>query len=169
MGIAKLILGFDKSDLDYALSRLERLEEAARRLQEALDKLEREVARLEAAIGGSVREIRSEQLEFVEALEERFAEIESALQELSRTVSPAAQEGEEQDSIEETVLEAIRSGKTTPTEIIETIGLPKNRVYSALRRLVESGVLYKQREGRHVHYYIAHEAAPAGESGEAVA
>ncbi len=168
MGIAKLILGFDKSDLEDTHMRLDSLEQAVRRLQEALERLEGEVARLEAAIGGSVREIRSEQLQFVEALEERFAEIEDSLQELSRIVS-SAQEGEEQDSIEEIVLEAIRSGKTTPTEIIETTGLPKNRVYSALRRLVESGVLYKQREGRHVHYYIAQDAVSAGESGEAVA
>jgi len=194
LGLAKIILGFDRGDLERLREENEKLWDSyarlAQRLEKALLELEdlgnrvRGLEEENAALKGEVaryaarlqeaNETISRLTALVEALAERVARLEERLEE------HAPPEPEEEHALEEAeeavtddtvqiVYEKILEGVTSPTEIMEATGLSKRKVYQALKRLLAEGLVEKRREGRKVHYYpVAQAPADAGGRAEAL-
>jgi uncharacterized membrane protein len=169
LGLAKLLLGFDKRDVSTIKETLGELKNEASNTRNSLKELveefagecKRDTSRLEKTL--NIINNR------VEELEESVKSLESALNTLTNLISevlakieesePKTENEQESDSedlqsLRNQILELIDQGITTPTEIVEASGLPKHKVYSILRHLMEEGVVEKKREGRHVHYII---------------
>jgi len=183
LGLAKIILGFDRRDLERLREENEKLWDAYARLAQKLEKTIYELGEL----GNRVRELEGENQSLrervaeyeerlaaaeeriaaltglVEALADRIARLEEQLEERSiveEEHEPVAEEGEEAvtDDTVQIVYEKILEGVTSPTEIMEATGLSKRKVYQALKRLIAEGLVEKKREGRRVHYYPIHQA-----------
>ncbi len=168
MGIVRRILGFDKhtieglksrvGQLEADCARLEAMRDAVENIIERINNIEERIAGLKVEVGEANARLNihdkgiKEIAESYNTLYARIEEIEEEINELKDELSSMTTQTDE--DVDEKVLEAIQRGYTTPTEIIEATGLNKNKVYSVLKRLVDNGVLAKQREGRHVHYTI---------------
>ena len=52
------------------------------------------------------------------------------------------------------IIEAVKKGANTLSEIVRTTGLPKTTVYRRVKRLVKEGYLVERREGGKVWYEV---------------
>ncbi len=169
MGLAKVLFGFDKKDLEELRNTLTGVKAEVGRLQEELAELKARIddceykasAALEIAdkSDSAIQSLRSE-LDSLrgerEALEARLEEIEAVLAAIEER-SEKGQDPQDTDEAETLILSLVKTGIDTPGELMEHTGLSKGRLYAILRRLVERGVLVKKREGRKVHYVIVEE------------
>jgi len=184
LGLVRLILGFDKKDyielkdkVEYLEERIEKLEEQNEDLRSALAKLmtvveylRDELGQAHNAIAALVEEVDflRQKLKELEAEREKDGEagkqevIEEApeppsevLEQVASEVQQAVEGHEDSDSeVEKLVIETIKSGITSPSDIINATGLSRRRVYAVLKKLSDEGVLEKKREGRKVHYVL---------------
>lgn len=179
MGLMRLILGFDSRDYYELKERVERLEERIGKLEELNSNL-RSLASEQAAVIELLKSELSEANDTIEALEaevgllrSRLEEIEAWMKEREHVeVNPDSDmDGDEyrgadlhgpaggveaggDEEAERIVLEAIRNGVSSPSEIISATGLNKHRVYAVLKKLSDEGLLEKRRDGRRVRYSI---------------
>ena len=175
MGLLKIILGFDRGDLERLRREIEQLRESLETLTRAMAEIKLEQERLQVAytrLLGEMEVLREENRALKAALEgygRELKEVEKSLGSIANVVTGLeariAQADDRFEAVDntseehlsddavETVLEKILEGVTSPTEIIESTGLSKHKVYEALKRLVSEGLVEKRREGRRVHYY----------------
>lgn len=172
----RLILGFDKRDYYKLKAEVERLEERIGNLEELNNDL-RSLASKQAVLIESLKSELGQAHNAVEALVAEVDFLRQKLEELEawrrkqesvrESVGGGGEEagdpgiellepsGDEDEESERIVLEAIKSGVTSPSEIISVTGLSKHRVYAVLKKLSDEGLLEKKRDGRKVHYLLA--------------
>ncbi len=169
MGLAKILFGFDKTDLEELGNTLSKIKAEVGRLREEIAELKARIDDCEYKAStaldiadksdGAIQSLRSE-LDSLrgekEALEARLEELEAIIASLEER-SEKGQEPQDSDDAEALILSLVKTGIDTPGELMEHTGLSKGRLYAILRRLVERGVLAKRREGRKVHYVIVEE------------
>ncbi|MCE4617980.1 MAG: hypothetical protein F7C82_01100 [Desulfurococcales archaeon] len=182
MGLVRLILGFDKKDYIELKDKVESLEEriekleaqnedlrnALTKLMTVIEYLRDELGQAHNAIAALVEEVDflRQKLKELEAEKEREASkhepVEETLEpppemleQVANEAEQAVESHEDSDSeVEKLVIETIKSGITSPSDIINATGLSRRKVYAVLRKLSDEGVLEKKREGRKVHYVL---------------
>ncbi len=186
MGLARMLFGFDKRDIDTLRKRVRVLEEENKKLWRQYYSLEADYRKLVAEYEGmrealgrlvaglnELSEWRNRVEERIGLLEEWQYEILEEIRDLySNGVHGSIESEDHEDSgvdARSLVLEKIAEGITSPTEIIEATGLSKRKVYEVLRELVEEGILEKRREGRRVHYILRSDSLTMAQRGEAQA
>ncbi|MEB3789006.1 MAG: hypothetical protein GSR72_03840 [Desulfurococcales archaeon] len=168
MGLAKIIFGFDKSDIDNLKKKLDDYESRISSLKEeiyeykkytetSIIKMTDKALLLEAKIKELEETIQSYDAKYRDTIREIRNMAEEIKQELEKLEhKPAHQLGEsDSEDVADIILSYIEKGVTTPSALIEVTGIAKNKVYETLKELVEAGVLEKKRDGRYVHYIIA--------------
>ncbi len=168
MGLAKIIFGFDKADIEYLEKKLDEYESRISSLKEeifehkkstetSIIKITDKIILLEAKIDELDKAIQSYDAKYKDALHEirnTIGEIKQEIENLKYKSIHQAAENDAED-ITDIILSYIEKGITTPSALIEATGIAKNKVYETLKELVEEGILEKKRDGRYVHYIIA--------------
>lgn len=183
MGLVRLILGFDKKDYielkdksEHLEERIEKLEAQNEDLRNALTKLMTVVEYLRDELGQAHNAIAA-LVEEVDFLRQKLKELEAEREketskhevaeetlepppEVLEQVAGEAEQaieghaGQDDSEVEKLVIETIKSGITSPSDIINATGLSRRKVYAVLKKLSDEGVLEKKREGRKVHYVL---------------
>ena len=169
MGLAKILFGFDKADLEELRNTITGVKAEVENLREELAALKARIDDCEYKAStaldvadksdSTIQSLRSE-LDSLrgekEALEARLEELEAIIAAIEER-GGKGQELQDSDEAEALILSLVKTGIDTPGELMEHTGLSKGRLYTILRRLVKEGVLAKRREGRKVHYVIVEE------------
>ncbi|MEB3765396.1 MAG: hypothetical protein GSR77_04450 [Desulfurococcales archaeon] len=182
MGLAKIIFGYDKSDIEHLEKKLDEYESKISSLKEeiyeykkytetSIIKITDKIILLEAKINELDETIQSYDAKYRDALHEIKNTIREIKQELVSLEHKSAHQVAENDAddIADIILSYIEKGVTTPSALIEATGIAKNKVYEILKELVEAGILEKKRDGRYVHYIIASNPVQIKQKAEAEA
>lgn len=157
MGLREWILGNYAKRIENVEKRLEKLDHVANRLKvlEAklaiLDLLKDDVKENRLTIREILKDIEAIRLE-IEAIRLKSEADLSASQELTDL------------ELEEQVLELIKKGYHSPTELAQLLGISKDRLYKILKRLIKARLIAKIGKGKHTKY-VPKEEATAEESG----
>ncbi|RLF86708.1 hypothetical protein DRN43_02405 [Thermococci archaeon] len=155
MGLRSWILGFDPEDIKALKEKILFLEGEVRNLAQGYQDLLKQLLEIQRALE-SKADKKSVERE-LESLSKLVMAIYDKLKDLEAYSEYSTVEKLESKDKDILVLNLLRQGYTSPSEILSRLEISSRELYEVLKRLEEKKKIRKFRKGRKVHYYIIEE------------
>lgn len=160
MGFRSWLLGIDPREIKELSREMESLKEETRNLKVLVGKLIeehtktlRELIKLQKALEDKADKKAMERE--LESLSKLVMAVYDKIKELEEVSEVSLGESLDPESEEILVLDLIRQGYTSPSELISRLKFGNKKLYTILKRLEAKGKVRKLRKKRRVHYVLA--------------
>ena len=160
MGFRSWLLGIDPREIKELSREMESLKEETRNLKVLVGKLIeehtktlREIIKLQKALEDKADKKAMERE--LESLSKLVMAVYDKIKELEEVSEVSLGESLDPESEEILVLDLIRQGYTSPSELISRLKFGNKKLYAILKRLEAKGKVRKLRKKRRVHYVLA--------------
>lgn len=152
MGLRSWILGDYVKELQQLEERVKTLEEKVNDLGKSQEETLRELLQLQKSLEEKAN--RKDMERELESLSKLVMAVYDKLKELEAYSEFSPGESLDPESEEILVLDLIRQGYTSPSELVSRLKFGNKKLYAILKRLEAKGKLRKLRKKRKVHYVL---------------
>ena len=155
MGLRSWILGFNPGDIKDLKERVKALENEVKDLAKAHQDTLKQLLEIQRGLEEKADKKAMERE--LESLSKLVMAVYDKLKDLEAYSEYSTVEKLESKDKEILVLNLLRQGYTSPSEILSKLEISSRELYEILKRLEEKKKIGKFRKGRKVHYYIIEE------------